>query len=168
EACRPEPGDDRRRSRGGARHRRITALRLFGGAPSRRPATRPGTARSPTRPRSWSERGGQLGARRCRPTEVEDGLAPADHRLDLLGGCGPSEPVSLAPLAAQPAETGRLLWPLDALRDDGEVERVAEGRDGGGDGQLRPSVAEVVHERLGDLQDVDRHAAEVLERGVAG
>src|ERR1019366_4935650 len=74
---------------------------------------------------------------------------------------------ALAQLAAEIAQTGELLVEFDALGYDLERERAAERHDGAGEirrlaGGLGPQEG-AIH-----LDDVDREAAEIAERGVAG
>ena len=72
--------------------------------------------------------------------------------------------------SSQPSPRSRSAWAglLDALGDDPQAERVAEGDDRVGE---RPLVRVAVRrddELPGDLQDVDREAAQVAQRRVAG
>src|ERR1035441_4469176 len=89
-------------------------------------------------------------------------MSPGGPRLHRV-----REVEALAQLAAEIAQTGELLVEFDALGYDLERERAAERHDGAGEirrlaGGLGPQEG-AVH-----LDDVDREAAEIAERGVAG
>src|SRR5215207_6195608 len=91
-----------------------------------------------------------------------------EGRGDRRAVAGPREEVALTELASELPQRVELTRLLDALRDDAQVERPAEGHH-------RPSERPVVRSAVGaadelprDLQDVDLEAAEISERGIAG
>ena len=61
-----------------------------------------------------------------------------------------------------------LIGTLDALRHRAQVEDARELDDGGRERGFLSPVRDAVDERLVDLQDVDREAADVVQRRVAG
>ena len=76
---------------------------------------------------------------------------------------------ALAQLAAQVAQHLALFRQLDPLGQRPQTEGLAQAHDRVGDPVLvRAPLDDSVHERLGDLDDVGRELAQVLERGVAG
>src|SRR6476661_6301499 len=79
-----------------------------------------------------------------------------------------AEEIPLSELAAELAEGLQLVGRLDALGDDAEVQGLAEGDDRPGEGPVVGPRVLGADELPGDLQDVDREAAEVAERRVAG
>jgi hypothetical protein len=71
-------------------------------------------------------------------------------------------------VAAEVAQAAQLPLRLDALGDDPQRQAVAEVDDRLHDDLVVRAVLEVLHERLVDLQPLDRQALDVGERGVAG
>jgi len=78
----------------------------------------------------------------------------------------PREQEALTQLAAQIAERHHLPVELDALGHNLEAQRPAQRDHRGRQPVVGPGLG--VEERAIHLQDVDREAAEVAERGVAG
>ena len=70
--------------------------------------------------------------------------------------------------AAFVGEEALLAFGFHAFGDHRELHAAAEGDDGAGDGGIVGIVGKAADERLVDLQDVQRQALEVAERGVAG
>ena len=71
-------------------------------------------------------------------------------------------------MTLQLAQCGGLLGSFDAFGHGAEAEGAGEIDDELADRELRRVDGDVVDEGLVDLQDVERQAAEVVERGVAG
>jgi hypothetical protein len=69
-----------------------------------------------------------------------------------------AEVISLAREASEAQQTGHLRRGFNALRDDVELERIRDGDDGACE-VLLGATGQVIDERLGDLQDVDRQTA---------
>src|SRR5215210_3728370 len=118
------------------------------------PAT--GSGRSDGVSRGRLRREGRLGER---PAGAEGGLELA--RVEGLG-----EQVALPEATSESLEERELVGTLDALRDGVDLQHVAELHDRRRESGVLVGGADPVHERLVDLQDVDREPAEVAERGV--
>ena len=84
------------------------------------------------------------------------------------GGRRSGEQVALAEVASELAQLRELPVGLDALGDGDEAERVGEAHEVGGDGRVLRVVLDALDEGQVDLDDVDREAAEVLERREPG
>ena len=76
--------------------------------------------------------------------------------------------MSLAELAGELEQPLALLGALDALGDDREAEDLAEVDDRPQQRGLVARLPDALDERLVDLQAVQRHPAQVAQRGVAG
>ena len=70
--------------------------------------------------------------------------------------------------AAELVEALDLERQLDPLGDQREAQRLAVADDGPRQLAARVRIPELGHQRAGDLEDVDRQAAQVRERRVAG
>jgi hypothetical protein len=75
---------------------------------------------------------------------------------------------ALPELATQLEQSPCLLLMLDALGHGVELERPREVDDRARDRALVRAAAQPVHERLGDLEHVDRQLLEVTQRRVTG
>ena len=71
-------------------------------------------------------------------------------------------------VAAEAAQALELALGLDALGDHAQAQAVAEIDDRAHDHLVVQVVLEVLHERLVDLEPLDRQPLDVGERGVAG
>ncbi len=78
------------------------------------------------------------------------------------------EQITLAGIAAEHLQLGRLFRGLDAFGDGGQVQDLTEPDDRFGDRGALRSAVEFRGEAEVDLEDVDRQAGQVLQRGVAG
>lgn len=85
---------------------------------------------------------------------------------EQLGRQRRAEDEALDLLAAFVGEEALLAFGFHAFGDHRELHAAAEGDDGAGDGGIVGIVGEAADERLVDLQDVQRQALEVAERGV--
>ena len=92
----------------------------------------------------------------------------AQQRPDVVGALRPSEQVALAERAAELDELTALVIVLDALGDRAEVERARKTDDRLHETRGTVLAADLVDERLRDLEDVDREPLQVAERRVAG
>src|SRR5438309_1302385 len=94
--------------------------------------------------------------------------APRDENGNLGRGDGARVEIALAVVAALGDEARFLPGGFDALRDDLDLEAVAQIDDGPDDRGRVWVMAEVPHEAAVDLQEVDGKLLEVRQRGVAG
>src|SRR4051795_7708135 len=78
---------------------------------------------------------------------------------------GLAEKVTLADIAAGGHDGRQLVRRLDAFRDDGHAEGVAQGNDRAENSAALRAVG-VAHERLVDLEDVGRKLVQVRQRRV--
>jgi hypothetical protein len=67
----------------------------------------------------------------------------------------------LGPVAAEAFQYGQLLFGFDAFGHDRQTEGVGQCDDGGDDGALFGAVAQLVDERLVDLDEVERELTQV-------
>ena len=88
--------------------------------------------------------------------------------LDFLGRRGATEEIALTEAAAHLPQALRLGEVLDPLGYSREAERVAEPQDRVDECFVRILPQELVDERLGDLQRLDRELGKTTQRRVAG
>src|SRR5581483_10061478 len=90
-----------------------------------------------------------------------------EEPLDLSRGRRASEEVALAEAAAELPQALRLRRMLDALRHGRQAERIREAQDRVDERLVRILADELVHERLRNLQRLDRELREPAQRRVA-
>src|SRR5262249_25655989 len=95
-------------------------------------------------------------------------LRRADHFDDLVLAHRLREQEALQLVTACSADETMLFLRLDAFGGDCKSERTSEPRDAFDDRGRFFGHAEVLHERLVDLNLVDWEAAQITERGIAG
>src|SRR3990172_6063643 len=103
----------------------------------------------------------------CPARHTTDGVAPQDL-LDLTARERAGEVVPLPQLAPQLAQNVHLRLALDSLCDRRHAQALAEPDDRADDLRVLLGIAEHVHERTVDLEDVDREPVEVAERRETG
>src|ERR1700693_4260898 len=96
------------------------------------------------------------------------GLARAEVRLDFLRRHRLGVVVALLRVTAHLAHERGLSRSFDALGDDLQPERVTEGYNRRDDRCIAAAHGEVAHERLVDLERIDRKMFEVRERTMPG
>ena len=117
---------------------------------------------------------GRLSHRRSSmPRPLRPGGAGRRRAAGLPGGpCRPrdrpGEVVALGQVAAELGQGGRLLGLLHALGHGVQMQGAGQSDDGPGHRRLLGPARDPVHERLVDLDGVDRHPPQVGQRGVAG
>src|SRR5829696_5719787 len=99
---------------------------------------------------------------------VVTGLLGHEQGLDGELVEGPGEMEALAVGAAEAGQLKGLGLLLDALGDHPQAEEVGDAEDGVGQGRLLGPIQQAVHERLGQLEDVDGEVAEIGQGRVAG
>src|SRR5439155_22528880 len=93
---------------------------------------------------------------------------PADFVLELVDRARAREVEALRVVGTELVQARDLPLGLDALGDDLEAQRARHAQHGTDDRGVPVVAAEPADERAVDLDDVEREALEVSERGVAG
>jgi hypothetical protein len=119
------------------------------------------------RGRVGCRRGYAISRRRSPAAGLRRPATAATHVTSSSAGSGLLRVVALRDVAAEPREIVQRLLALDAFGDDGEAEVVAEVDRRADDHGVVLVAFHLHHERLVDLEHVDREPFQVAERRVA-